>query len=52
MSVDRAVILLLLLKMQLNCTTVEKYSALSRSQVEVSVYPVSKDVFYKGQLLT
>lgn len=30
------VILLLLLKMQLNCTTVEKYSGLSLSQAEVS----------------
>lgn len=35
MSVDRAVILLLLLKMWLNCTTVEKYSGLSLSGAEV-----------------
>lgn len=36
MSGDRAVILLLLFKMRLNCTTVEKYSGLSLSQAEVS----------------
>lgn len=36
MSVDKAVTLLLLLKMWLNCTTVEKYSGLSLSGAEVS----------------
>lgn len=36
MSVDRAVTLMLLLKMQLNCTTVEKYPGLALSGAEVS----------------
>lgn len=35
MTVDRTVILLILLKMWLNCTTVEKFSGLSLSAAEV-----------------
>lgn len=36
MSVDRAMTILLLVKMQLNCTPVEKCSGLSLSGAEVS----------------